>query len=326
MSAPIRAAFLHERSDRWAELDALITRASTRRRGVRALRSDDVQRLSVLHRSVSADLATARAAFPGDPLTERLERQISRSGPFLYDSPRRLVGPRRFFASTYWRLVADRPTLLLVATLLMTIPAVVVCVWAVRSPDRASLLLGQRFQGRISAGDLGLSVGKQTEFASEIFVNNIRVSIFVFALGLTCCVGSSWMLMYNGALLGVVVGTSIADGHGNVALALIIGHGVLELSIIVVAAVAGMRMGMAIIRPGNEPRRRVLMREARAAVLIVLGTMPFFVLAGLIEGYFTPAGFGLATASTVGLLVGSGYWALVWKLGRASNGRGRRMS
>lgn len=261
----------------------------------------------------------ARSAFPGDPLTERLERQISRSGPLLYDSPRRFPGPRRFFLSTYWRLVAGRPKLLLFATLLMTIPAVVVCFWAIRSPDQANLLLGGRFQGRTSAGDLGLSVGQQTQFASEIFVNNIRVSIAVFALGLTCCVGSAWLLLYNGALLGMVLGTSIADGHGNAALALILGHGVLELSIILVAAVAGMRMGMAIIRPGNEPRRRVLMREAQAAVLIVLGTMPFFVLAGLIEGFFTPAGFGLTIAATVGVAVGGAYWVLVWRLGRVPN-------
>ena len=122
--------------------------------------------------------------------------------------------------------------------------------------------------------------------------------------------------MFNGALLGMVAGTSIADGYGDVALALIIGHGVLELSIIVIAAMAGMRIGMAIVRPGNEPRRRVIMREAQAAVLIVLGTMPFFVLAGLVEGFFTPAGLGVVVASIVGVVLGTVYWALVWALGR----------
>ena len=199
----------------------------------------------------------------------------------------------------------------------MVVPAVIVCVWAIRAPEKANLLLGGRFQGRTSAGDIGLSVGEQTKMASEIFINNIRVSIMVFALGITCCIGSSYLLIYNGMLLGVVAGTSIADGYGNVALALIVGHGVLELSIIVVAAVAGMRLGMAIVRPGDEPRRKVLMREAQAAVMIVLGTMPFFVLAGLVEGFFTPAGFGAGIASTVGVLLGGAYWALVWRLGRA---------
>ena len=314
MSAPARADFVAVGEPRWRELDALIARASTWRR-IRVLSPDQVRRFARLHRSASADLAVARAAFPGDPLALELEQRIGRSGPLLYDRAPRSSGLREFTTRTYWRLVAERPALLAMAWGLMIGPAVAVALWSINAPERANLLLGGRFQGRTSAGDLGLGVAEQTKFASEIFVNNIRVSILVFALGITCCIGSAWLLVFNGAMLGVAVGTSISDGYGSVVLALIAGHGVLELSIIVVAAVAGMRIGMAIIRPGNEPRRRVVTREAQSAVMIVLGTMPFFVLAGVIEGFFTPAGFGVTVATIVGVLVGGSYWMLVWRLG-----------
>ena len=312
---PLRVNFLAVGEPRWRELDGLIAAGSTPRRK-RSLSSDQIRRLGMLHRAASADLAVARTSFVNDPITAELERRVAQSGPMLYDRAPSGFGARSFATRTYWRLVAERPAILASAALLMLLPAVAVSIWAIKSPERANLLLGDRFQGRTSAGDLGLSVGEQTKFASEIFINNIRVSILAFALGITCCVGSAWMLIYNGVMIGMVIGTSVADGYGDVALALIVGHGVLELSIIVIAAMAGMRIGMAIVRPGDEPRRRVVMREAQAAVLIVLGTMPFFVLAGLVEGFFTPAGLGVAVASVVGVALGVAYWALVWTFGR----------
>jgi uncharacterized membrane protein SpoIIM required for sporulation len=318
VSADTRDRFITEHEAQWAEADALLAATSPRDRlRSRSASVDDVLRLGALQRSLSGDLAFARATFPNDPITVALERRVSRITPVLYDRPPSAPKVVSFWRRTYWRLVAERPALLGTAWVLMIAPAVAVAIWAINAPERASLLLGDRFQGRTSAADLGLSVGKQTQFASEIFVNNIRVSIFAFALGILCCVGTVYLLVFNGAMLGMVIGISIVDGYGDVAVALIVAHGVLELSIIVVAAYAGMRIGMAVIRPGDEPRRRVITREAQSAVMLVLGTMPFFVLAGLIEGFITPAGFGIVAASIIGVVVGGAYWVLVWRLGFA---------
>jgi uncharacterized membrane protein SpoIIM required for sporulation len=308
---PSRNEFVVNGTPRWGEFDALIGTASKRKR----LTSSEAKRFGVLQRYVSADLAVARAQFPGDPVTDELEQRVAKSVPLLYDRAPAAFSFREFVTSSYWRMVAERGHLLLAAWLLMMGPAIAVCLWAVRSPEKANLLLGGRMQGRTSSADIGLSVGRQTQMASEIFVNNIRVSIFVFALGITFCLGSAWLLAYNGAMLGMVAGTAISEGHGDVVVALVAGHGVLELSVIVVAAVAGMRIGMAVVRPGNESRRRVIQREALAAVMIVLGTMPFFVLAGLIEGFFTPAGFGVTIATIVGVFFGGAYWFAVWRFG-----------
>ena len=318
MSVETRDRFVEEHLDSWNEADRLLRAFAPRGRfRFRSATREDARRLGSLQRSLSGDLAVARTAFPNDPITTGLEQRVARLTPVLYDRPPEAPKVASFWKSTYWRLVAERPAVLGSAWLLMLVPAVAVALWAVRAPERASLLLGDRFQGRTSAGDLGLSVAKQTQFASEIFVNNIRVSILAFALGILCCAGTAWLLAFNGAMLGMVVGISIVDGYGDVALALIVAHGVLELSVIVVIAMAGMRMGLAVIRPGDLPRRRVIMRESQSAVMIVLGTMPFFVLAGLIEGFVTPAGFGLVAASIIGLVVGGAYWLLVWRLGVA---------
>jgi uncharacterized membrane protein SpoIIM required for sporulation len=89
---------------------------------------------------------------------------------------------------------------------------------------------------------------------------------------------------------------------------------VLELSGIVVAGAAGLRMGWALIDPGNRTRGEALRSEARAAVEIVLGTAPWLVVAGLVEGFLTPAGAGLDAVLAVGLSLGAVYWGLVlWR-------------
>jgi uncharacterized membrane protein SpoIIM required for sporulation len=94
-------------------------------------------------------------------------------------------------------------------------------------------------------------------------------------------------------------------------------HGVLELSCIVVAGAAGLRMGWSLIDPGRRRRGQALAEEARAAAELALGTAPWLVLAGLVEGFVTPAGIGLGPALAVGFALGAVYWGLAWRRGRA---------
>jgi uncharacterized membrane protein SpoIIM required for sporulation len=298
-----REAFIASRSTKWDELTALTVGPSTARTPT------EVRRVGALYRAVSGDLALARSLFPNDPLLTRLEGLLAPARIAVYRRPNRRFSLREFYARTYWRRVLERPGLTGVATALLLLPALALFFWALRDPERAATLLGERFSGgRTSWGDQGYSSQQQAAVASEIFVNNIRVSFLAFAAGITLCFGTGWLLIFNGALLGLVAGTSTAQGHGDVAFTLIVAHGVLELSVIIVTAVAGMRMGWAIIEPGRRTRAMALRNEAIAAVEIVLGTIPFFVLAGLIEGFFTPAGFGPVWAGAVGVVVGGAYW------------------
>jgi uncharacterized membrane protein SpoIIM required for sporulation len=93
---------------------------------------------------------------------------------------------------------------------------------------------------------------------------------------------------------------------------------VLELSCIVVAGAAGLRFGWALVEPGRKTRRDALAAEARQSVQIVLGTAPWLVVAGLVEGFLTPSGLGLPVVLAVGFGLGALYWGLVVALGRAT--------
>jgi uncharacterized membrane protein SpoIIM required for sporulation len=97
---------------------------------------------------------------------------------------------------------------------------------------------------------------------------------------------------------------------------LVAGHGILELSCIIVASAAGMKMGWAVVSPGTATRGAALRRQARDSVKIVLGTAPWLVVAGLIEGLVTPIGLSLPEVLALGVGVASVYWLLVLLLGR----------
>jgi uncharacterized membrane protein SpoIIM required for sporulation len=120
----------------------------------------------------------------------------------------------------------------------------------------------------------------------------------------------------NGMLLGAVAGLAVGAGNGRPFFELVTAHGVLELSCIVVAGAAGLRVGWALVHPGYRRRGAALREEARAAIEIILGTAAWLVVAGLVEGFVTPAGLGLGPVLVIGLGLGALFWGLVAWRGR----------
>jgi len=305
------------RRDRWRELDALVGRAGRR---AESLGPDGVRRLGALYRAAAADLALARRRFAGDPTVARLEALVARARPLVYDRARRGGSVAEFATTGYWRRVRERPALLLIAALLLFGPWVLAAVWAVRDPGAASGVVPSQYrsvtQPRERGTDLGLNTDEQAAFSSEIFTNNIRVTIVAFAGGIAVGIGTAALLVYQGVLFGAITGLAIWAGNGSSFFELVTAHGVLELSCIVVASAAGLRMGWALVSPGHRRRGVALAAEARVAVEIVLGTAPWLVLAGLVEGFITPRGLGLGPVIVIGATLGAVYWALVLWRGR----------
>jgi uncharacterized membrane protein SpoIIM required for sporulation len=307
-----RDHFLHIRSEAWRELDDLVRR-SGRRAG--RLGGDGVLRLGELYRAAAADLAFARRRWPGDPVVGRLEDLVGRARHLVYAAPRRRFSALRFLATGYWRLVAERPLFLGVSAVLLFTPALLAGGWALDDPGAAGGLVPEEYRSvtepRTQGSDLGFSTSEEAGFAAEIFTNNIRVTFFAFAGGMTAGVLTAFVLLVNGTLLGTIAGLAWGAGNGAPFVELVAAHGVLELSCIVVAGAAGLRLGWAIVEPGRLPRGAALRREARRAVLIALGTAPWLVLAGLVEGFLTPSGLGVAPALAIGFAFGALYWALL---------------
>ncbi len=312
--------FVEERQDRWQDLGALVTGAKG---SVGRLDAPTVRHLGTLYRTAVADLAYARRAYPKDPVTLRLEELVGRSRPLVYGTVVERRSVAHFATTGYWQGVRARPWMLLVAALAMFLPAIGIGLWSHANPDDAGRV------AQISPVTAGVAdgprdpdtqkltdTGVNTALSAQIFTNNARVALAAFALGLTGGVLTLFSVAFNGAILGLVAGLSIEGGHGEALWRLIVPHGVLELSLLVVAAAAGLRVGWALVHPGHLTRAESLAREGRAAVEVALGSAALLVPCGVVEGFVTPRGLTLPYALAVGLGLGALYWAMVLWRGR----------
>ena len=145
-------------------------------------------------------------------------------------------------------------------------------------------------------------------------MKTVYLGTSVFAAGILFGVGAGLLLIYNGLIIGALLGVAIDAGTLADILRLVTAHGVLELSGIVVEGAAGLALGWALVDPGRLTRRAALAARARPAMAVVLGLIPFTVVAGLAEGFVSPAGAGWATVLAVGFGLGGAFWALVvWR-------------
>lgn len=318
--------FIANHQTEWQHVESLVDTARGR---VGRLDQSQVRALGHGYRRVVADLALARHRFPGDPVVARLEHLARRARPLLYSG----VGDRRsvleFVTTGYWRRVREQPRVLLIATVLLFGPALLMGVWSNTSPAEAkrvaqvSDLSAGIGEGNVRDPDTDRITDPETAaaFSAQIFTNNVRVAFVAFAGGLTGGVLTGLSLLFNGAVLGLVAGLAIHGGNGESLWRLVAPHGVLELSLIVVAGAAGFRLGWALLRPGHRTRAEAMAVEGRAAVEMALGSAVLLVPTGLVEGFVTPRGLSLPAALAVGLALGAVFWALVIWRGRPDQSR-----
>jgi uncharacterized membrane protein SpoIIM required for sporulation len=157
-----------------------------------------------------------------------------------------------------------------------------------------------------------------SQFAAEVTFNNIQVSIAAFALGILACVGTAGILVFNGANVGVAGGLFHAVGEWDRFWGLILPHGLLEITAVIVAGGAGLRLGWTLIDPGDRPRTQALTEEGRRSVVVVLGLIGAFAVAGLIEGFVTGSPLPTWARVGVGFTVWAAFGAYVVRCGRAA--------
>jgi uncharacterized membrane protein SpoIIM required for sporulation len=124
--------------------------------------------------------------------------------------------------------------------------------------------------------------------ASGIMTNNIIVGFTMFAAGITAGIGTLWMLITNGLLMGVV---AVATARAGMALQLwdfVAPHGVLELPAIFIAAGAGLEIARGLLFPGMMSRKQSLARAGNRGAKLLLGTIPLLIVAGVIEAFISP--------------------------------------
>jgi uncharacterized membrane protein SpoIIM required for sporulation len=308
-----------------AAWDRLGTLAAKGARGASRLSAEEVDELVRLYQRSSSHLSYARTYY-GDPaLIVRLTGLVASAGSVVYGTrPKSLRAVGRFFSATFPGALWHNRRFMAVSAALFFVPAVAVGVWLANS-DRAIEAVGPPALRQAYLEDdfeSYYSSRPASEFAAQVTTNNIQVGFLAFAGGALLCVPTAFLLVTNGAGLGVPAGLFAAAGQNAKFYGLILPHGLLELTAVVIAGSAGLRLGWSIIDPGDRFRGAAFTEEARRSVVLVLGLVATFGVAGLIEGFVT--GSGLPTALRVGLgaVVEIAFVAYVVVLGREAAARG----
>ena len=151
-----------------------------------------------------------------------------------------------------------------------------------------------------------------------ITINNIRVAFLAFAFGVMFSVGTMYILFSNGVMLGAFMTFFYTRGVLFEASKAVWLHGTIEISVIIIAGCAGIVMGNSILFPKTYSRRISFMRGAKDGLKIVVSTIPFFIIAGFIEGFITRyANMPEVLAFTIifgslALIIGYYVWYPIW--------------
>ena len=282
--------FIAENEVRWKQLEAF--NQTLQRKGTRALSRIEVRAFADTFQAVGYHLAYAKTHFPKGSSLPYLTHIVGVAHNYYYVREK-----GSFFAVKEYFLhrfpVASRQAwqYVLLATIIFMAGALFAYIYVSADIGRVNQISPWEFAG----GDLG---DGQVEWdyplmSAVIMTNNIRVSILVFALGVTAGIGTGIVLFYNGMIVGALAAVVAVTGSPRDMLvfwSLILPHGIPELAAIFISGACGLLIGRALLVPGNYTRRDAVVRSTRQAVELVPGIVVMLILAGLIEGFFTPMG------------------------------------
>jgi uncharacterized membrane protein SpoIIM required for sporulation len=308
--------------DDWQRLAALAKRASSRAGG---LTGAEVDELTSLYLLTSSHLAWLRTHHPHLQLVTSLTSTVGMANGAIYGARR---GAWRscmtFFSTTFPAAVWFHRVRIVIAAVALLGPAFIIGAWLATSDAAIEATADEITRAAYVDSDFESYYSSQPaeQFSAEVFFNNVQVAFYAFAAGITLGLGTLFVLIFNGANAGLAGGLFHHAGQADVFWGLILPHGLLELSAIIVAGAAGLGLGWSIVAPGDQLRTTSLAEEGGRSVTIVLGLIPAFGLAALIEAFITPSGLGTPSRIAVGVLAATGFWIWVLSIGRHAAAHG----
>jgi uncharacterized membrane protein SpoIIM required for sporulation len=300
--APFEAAHARE----WGEFEAFLEKKP----------SFDPAELPARFRRVCQSLALAAERHYSTALVDRLNRLALRGHHALYVNRRResqqVLG---FILAGFPRLVRQEWRLVAAAALLFFGPLLGLVVVLQYFPDFVHYLLSPKqiadFHEMYDPANrrLGMREADTSLLMFGFYIwNNVRIGFQTFAGGLAFGVGSIWFLAANGVVIGAVSGYLTEIGYARTFWSFVAGHSSFELIAIVLSGAAGLRLGLAVIAPGDLSRKAALVAAAKPAVRVMYGAAVLFLIAAFVEAFWSPQ-----TAIPFGakIAVGAAGWVLL---------------
>jgi uncharacterized membrane protein SpoIIM required for sporulation len=282
------AAFVKQNKARWEEFEKV----------VKDQQHTSPDRLAELFIQVTDDLSFSRTQYPQSRTTQYLNALASKVHLEIYKNKRE--EKNRFI--TFWK--EEVPAVmygvrwqLLYAFIIFMVAGVIGAVSAKYDDTFVRLIMGDGYVNmtleNIKKGNPTGVYSDSGELVMFFFItwNNILVSFRVFVFGIFASLGTGVFLFYNGLMVGAFLMFFANESQLTHALPVIMLHGTIELSSIVIAGAAGFVMGNSLIFPGTYSRLASFKMGAIKGLKIVMGLVPFFIMAGFIESFITRFAF-----------------------------------
>jgi len=312
------AVFTAAHEAEWRRLDDLVKRR-------RRLTGAEIDELVALYQQTTTHLSAVRSAGQDPVLVAALSSRVARARAAVVGASApgwATVGrfalvsfPAMAYRARWWWLGTAAGSLAV---------AFVIGWWVARSPQvqaallppaRVSRLVQHQFQNYYSQY-------AATSFAAQVWTHNVWVAAEALIFGIVLGLPTLWVLFSNASNVGVIGGLMIAHGKGVLFFALVLPHGMLELSAVFLAAATGLRLGWTVIDPGPRPRGRALAEEGRASVTIALGLIVVLLTSGLIEAFVTPSPLATWARILIGVAALAAFLGYVVVFGRRAAATG----
>jgi len=280
--------FISKNISKWQKLESF--NETLNKRGLTGLSGSEIKEFIGLYRNLSHHLSYARTFFPDSNIVSYLNQLIGTSHNYIFvREDKGLTHFKHYVTDGLPLALKTFHRFILASFLVFMAGAVLAFVLTLLDP-----VYGNFFFPGVNVSDLNLEPTNDEAwayplFSSFIMTNNIRVSFFAFALGVSAGIGTIYVLFYNGLVLGALAGV-VAAGGGSLAMffAMILPHGFIELMAIFISGGAGLMIGRGMLIPGGLSRKDSALKAAKEAAYFIPGVVIMLVVAGLIEGFFTP--------------------------------------
>ncbi|KAA3621153.1 MAG: stage II sporulation protein M [Flavobacterium sp.] len=278
------AAFAKQNKDKWLKFENVL------RNNVQVSPDE----LSSLYVEITDHLSYAQTFYPGSNTLRYLNGLSVLAHQKIYKTKResrsRFI---TFYTQEFPLFFSKYHKQLLISFLTFALFALVGAFSAASDGNFVRLILGDGYVNmtldNIEKGDpmaVYKQIGEMNMFLG-ITINNIRVALLAFSLGVFFSLGTLFILMRNAIMLGSFQYFFYEQGMLWESARTIWIHGTIEISVIIVAGAAGLVFGNGILFPGTYSRMQSFVRGAKDGLKILISTIPFFIIAGFLEGFVT---------------------------------------
>lgn len=305
-------AFVLAHRDTWDRLDQL---AKNRGR----LSGAEIDELVDLYQRVSTHLSMLRSGSSDSALVGRLSSLVARARAAVTGAHAPLSSEFTRFWTVSFPVVAYRAWRWWLGTAVVFFAVVaIIALWVMNSPEVQSAIGTPSELDELVNHEFAsyYSQHSAAAFGLHVWVNNSWVAAKCIAFSVLLGVPIPFVLFANAANLGVVAGLMLQAGKGDVMLGLLLPHGLLELTSVLLAGAVGMRLGWSVISPGDRPRGQVLAEQGRAVVSVAVGLVVVLLVSGAIESLVTPSPLPTFVRIGIGIAAEAGFLAYVVYFGR----------